>query len=399
MQHDGHRAHPVDPRRLAASAGAVGALAGLVVAGRLGWQAYQTIATTPARVGFRLSPDELAQARELLARHPAIDTHAHPGRTFVSDAEGLTWKLRLYARRRPFELRSVEAMRAGGLAAACFSAVADFPTLDAAPGGLSQVRGFSPGEALAYYRAQVANLHAAVRATGAVLVHGTSGLAAARQTGQVAAFLGVEGADFLEGDPARVHSAYADGVRVITLVHYLAGGGIGDVMTAAPVHGGLTAFGREVMGEMARVGMLVDLSHASERTVADALDVAAGPVLLTHTDIAGAGEHPRFISLDLAREVTAAGGLVGAWPAGIAVRSLGGFVDRVVRLVDLLGEEHVCLGTDMDANYRPVLESYAKLPLLVGGLLRAGMSEEAVAKVLGGNFLRVWGEVEAASRG
>ena len=247
-----------------------------------------------------------------------------------------------------------------------------------------------------YYRTQIANLHAAVTASGAVLVRDTGGLAAARRAGQVAAILGVEGADFLEGDLARVQAAYADGVRVLTLVHYLAGGGIGDVMTAAPVHGGLTPFGREVVAEMGRVGMLLDLSHASERTVADALEVAAGPVLLTHTDISGAGEHPRFVSAGLARAVTAAGGLVGAWPAGIAARSLGGFVERVVRMVDLLGEDHVCLGTDMDANYRPVLESYAKLPLLVGGLLRVGMSEQTLAKVLGGNFLRVWGEVEAA---
>ncbi len=375
---------------------ALGAAVGVGLVSRAGWRIYQSIGTPRARVGFRLAPAELAAARDLLARSPVIDTHAHPGRTFVGDAGELTWRLRLYARRRPFEPRSVAAMRTGGVTAACFCAVADFPTLDATGHGLAQVRDFDRGEALAYYRAQIGNLHMALRRSGAVLVRDTAGLAAARTAGQVAGILGVEGADFLEGDLARVGAAYEDGVRVLTLVHYRAGGGIGDVMTSPPVHGGLTPFGRDVVTEMGRLGMLVDLAHASEATAYDALEAARGPVLLTHTDVAGEGEHPRFVSLGLARAVALGGGLVGAWPAGIAAHSLAGFIRRVERLVELLGEDHVCLGTDMDANYRPVLESYAKMPLLVGGLLHGGMSETAVAKVVGGNFLRVWGEVEAA---
>ena len=74
--------------RLATAAAAAAGVAGAGMVARLGWQAYQTIGTPPARVGFRLSPDELARARELLARHPAIDTHAHPGRTFVAAPRG-----------------------------------------------------------------------------------------------------------------------------------------------------------------------------------------------------------------------------------------------------------------------------------------------------------------------
>jgi membrane dipeptidase len=213
----------------------------------------------------------------------------------------------------------------------------------------------------------------------------------ARAAGRVGAILGVEGGDFLQDDLGRVERCFADGVRVLTLVHYFRGGVIGDVMTAPPVHGGLTPFGRDVVREMNRVGLVVDLSHCSERTAYDALEVATKPLLITHTDVAEGGpDHARFVSEGLARAVAQAGGAVGAWPAGIRLGSLDDYVERIVALVELLGEDHVCIGTDMDANYKPVFETYTKMPLVVGGLLRRGLSEPAAAKVIGGNFLRVF---------
>jgi membrane dipeptidase len=92
----------------------------------------------------------------------------------------------------------------------------------------------------------------------------------------------------------------------------------------------------------------------------------------------------------LARAVFDAGGVVGTWPAGIVLRTQGDYVQAILELVDLLGEDHVAAGTDMDANCKPVFETYAKMPLLVGGLLRPGMPEEALAKLIGANFLRVF---------
>ncbi len=88
--------------------------------------------------------------------------------------------------------------------------------------------------------------------------------------------------------------------------------------------------------------------------------------------------------------IAAKGGLVGAWPAGIGIDSLSGFVDRTLELVKAVGIDHVCLGTDMDANYKPVFDNYRKLPLFVGGLAKQGLSEGDIAKIIGGNFIRVF---------
>lgn len=380
-------------RRAVVGGAATGAAAG-VGAGVVAWWAARQLGTPRAAVGFELSDDERARAVAFLDAHPAIDTHAHPGRTFVRGAEHLTWKLRLYAARGSFEDRAVVALREGRVAAACFSAVSDFPTLDARGGGLTKVRDFDPGEAWAYYLRQLANLRELVDRADVAPVLGPDDVTAARMAGAVGAILGVEGADFLDGDLGRVEQCFADGVRLVTLVHYFSGGVIGDVMTAPPVHGGLTPFGRDAVREMNRVGIMVDLSHASERTAYDALEVSAKPLLITHTDIAEDGpSHPRFVSKGLARAVAEAGGAVGAWPAGIRFGSLADYVERIVELVELLGEDHVCIGTDMDANYKPVFETYAKMPLVVGGLLRRGMGEDALAKVIGGNFLRIFAHV------
>ena len=380
-------------RRAVVGGAATGAAAG-VGAGVVAWWAARQLGTPRAAVGFELSEDELARAVAFLDAHPAIDTHAHPGRTFVRGAEHLTWKLRLYAARGSFEDRAVVALREGRVAAACFSAVSDFPTLDARGGGLTKVRDFDPGEAWAYYLRQLANLRELVDRADVAPVLGPDDVTEARMAGAVGAILGVEGADFLDGDLGRVEQCFADGVRLVTLVHYFSGGVIGDVMTAPPVHGGLTPFGRDAVREMNRVGIMVDLSHASERTAYDALEVSAKPLLITHTDIAEDGpSNPRFVSKGLARAVAEAGGAVGAWPAGIRFGSLADYVERIVELVELLGEDHVCIGTDMDANYKPVFETYAKMPLVVGGLMRRGMGEEVLAKVVGGNLLRIFADV------
>lgn len=343
-------------------------------------------------VGLRLSEEELERARRLLAAHPAIDAHAHPGRSFVRGAEGLSLKLRLFAALGAFEGETVRDMRTGGLGAVVNATVADFQVLDVAGSRLCAVRPFEEREAWNSYRRQIANLHRLTELGLMRVVRTPAELRSAR-TDVPGQLLAVEGGDFLEGRAERLADAWADGVRVITLVHFR-NNEIGDAMTEAGGHGGLTAAGVEVVREMNRLGMVIDVAHASEATVRGVLDASSDPIIASHTHVRGGRiDSPRFISRELAREIANRGGLIGTWPAGIGISSLAGFVDRIAELTDVVGVDHVCLGTDMDANYRPVLDTYARLPWLAGGLLRSGFSEEDAAKILRGNFVRLFDRV------
>ncbi len=360
-------------------------------AGGYGWLRSRT-----APIGFEISPDELARARALLAHHPAIDAHAHPGRSFVDGAENLSGLVWAYARLGSFEQKAIAEMRAGGLTAAAFAAVSDFQTLGLQGEGLAAVRNFGPGEAWASYQRQIGHLQA-LSAKGWVYPISTlADFAAAKAAGKVGALLTVEGGDFLEGKPERVALAYADGVRAITLMHYR-NNELGDIISGPVVHGRLSNAGVAVVRAMNQAGMLIDVAHASEATAMGAIRASAKPVIASHVHVQQPKlAHPRFISLALARAVAqTGGGVLGAWPAGIRIVDLKGFVDRTFELIDAVGMDHVCLGTDMDANYKPVFDSYANLPLYVAGLLQRGWQEAEVAKLIGGNFLRVFAAVQA----
>ena len=349
----------------------------------------------PAPLGFTVSADQLAAARDLLARHPAFDSHAHPGRSFVDAAEHLSGLVWAYAKLGSFEQDTIADMRAGGLAAAAFAAVADFQTLGLEGEGLAAKRAFEPGEAWASYRRQLARLQSLVGRGLVANVRASGDVALARARGKVGAMWTVEGGDFLEGRADRVAQAFADGVRSITLMHYR-NNELGDIITGPPVHKRLTDAGVAVVRAMNMVGMLVDVAHASEATAMGAIEASSRPVIASHVHVHGKLTHPRFISLELARAIVGkGGGLVGAWPAGIGITDLRGFVDRTLELVEIAGIDHVCMGTDMDANYKPVLDTYAHLPHFVAGLTQRGLVEADVAKLIGGNYLRLLAAVQA----
>ena len=353
--------------------------------------AYWLTASKSAPVGFDVSLEELARARDLLARHPAVDAHAHPGRTFVDGAENLSGLVWAYAKLGHFEPKAIREMEAGGLSAAAFAAVSDFQTLGKQGEGLATVRDFESGEAWASYKRQIGHLKA-LAARGLVYpVLVPLDVEKARAARKVGAIWTVEGGDFLEGKPERVALAYADGVRSITLMHYR-NNELGDIITGPPVHGRLTGAGVAVVKAMNAAGMLIDVAHASEATALGAIGASTKPVMASHIHVQSPSlSHPRFISRDLARAVAdTGGGVLGAWPAGIGITDLNGFVSRTFELIDVVGIDHVCLGTDMDANYKPVFDSYANLPVYVAGLLKRGLREDEAARVIGGNFMRVF---------
>jgi membrane dipeptidase len=199
--------------------------------------------------------------------------------------------------------------------------------------------------------------------------------------------LGCEGGDFLEGDLRRLEVARAAGLTVLTLVHYRVSD-IGDVQTEKPVHDGLSRFGRDVVAECNRLGIVVDCAHASLATTMAVLAASRQPVIISHGQLGYPDTtHPRLMTAPHAAAVAEAGGLVGAWPCGITSRSLADFGTEIIRLAEAAGLEHVAIGTDLDGNYRPVLTSYDQLDDLTGTLAAGGLPTARIHQILGGNAL------------
>jgi membrane dipeptidase len=368
-----------------------GAVAGVAVLAAGGYYKFKP---QPPEVGFTLTDAEMDRAMAFLKANPAIDSHAHPGRTFVREGKNLNWKLNIYRLMGTFENTAIADMNKGGMAGAVFNGVADFPLLELGDNGLTATREFEEGESWAAYRTQIENLIDLEGARIVTIARNSKEILAAQALGRQAAILGMEGADFLENDIERLQTVYEDGVRMITLIHYH-NNTLGDITTGEDLNRGLTDFGHEVVAGMNAAGIVIDASHASAKTAAQIVAASTQPVVITHSHInTPAFEHPRFISAELANSIAESGGYIGAWPAGIGINTLAGFIDRIEELVNMVGEDHVALGSDMDANYQPVLETYRKMPLVVGALFQRGYSEDVVAKFIGGNFMRVMDQVQ-----
>jgi membrane dipeptidase len=233
----------------------------------------------------------------------------------------------------------------------------------------------------------------AVAEAGAEVATSAAELNRAAGDGRTAVLLGCEGGDFLEGDLRRLEEARAAGLTVLTLVHYRVSE-IGDVQTEAPVHDGLSRFGRDVVAECNRLGIVVDCAHASFATTMAVLEASSQPVIISHGQLSYPGiAHPRLMSVQHAAAVAEAGGLVGAWPCGITSRSLADFGTEIIRLAEAAGPDHVAIGTDLDGNYRPVLTSYDQFDDLVGLLRDRGLPPHRVYQILGGNALKLLARV------
>jgi membrane dipeptidase len=285
---------------------------------------------------------------------------------------------------------AVAAAAAAGLAAVTLATVSDLRVLAPHPAkGLHASRPFLPGEALADHRRQLAGIRQVAAAAGAPVAVTAADITAAVAAGQTAVLISCEGGDFLDGTLAPLAEARAAGASSLTLVHYRVND-IGDVQTEAPVHGGLTPFGRAVVAECNRLGMIIDCAHATYATTAGVLAASTQPVMISHSHLDHASRHhPRLLSAEHARAVAAAGGLIGAWPAGVTSATLADFADEVVRLADFVGPAHVAIGTDLDGNYRPVLTSYADFAVLPELLSARGLSDADVDLVLGGSALNL----------
>ncbi|MEO7208236.1 MAG: membrane dipeptidase [Steroidobacteraceae bacterium] len=341
-------------------------------------------------LGMQLSAEQRAAGVAFLKRHASVDTHSHPGRFFLKRLTEQTPTTRAFG--EAFEDQAIADLSAGNVSATLFCAVADMRLIEMTPTqGLRAARDWTPGEAYADYRRQLAELKK-LRSNNHALIPGLTpaDIDAAHREHKTGAVFAVEGGDFIEDRLDRVHGAFHDGVRAVTLVHYHINQ-IGDIQTEAPVHNGLTALGKSIVAEMNRTGIIVDLAHATVAVTKDVLGASSKPIMISHTNIATPGvNHPRLISIEHAKLVASAGGIIGSWPSGIGQSSFSDYIDSIQRLVDTVGIDHAAIGTDMDANFKPVLSSYRDWSLIPAALLARGMHDDEAAKIMGGNFLRVF---------
>jgi membrane dipeptidase len=341
------------------------------------------------QLGMELSAAQRAAGVAFLERHASVDTHSHPGRFFLERLTDQTPTTRAFG--EAFEDQAIADLTAGNVSATLFCAVADMRLLEmTSTQGLRAARDWTPGEAYADYRRQIAELKTLLSNSALIPGLTPADIDAAHRRHRTGAVFAVEGADFIEERLDRVHEAFRDGVRAVTLVHYHVNQ-IGDIQTEAPVHNGLTVLGKSIVAEMNRTGIIIDLAHATLAVTKDVLGVSSKPIMISHTNIATASvNHPRLISVDHAKLVASAGGIIGSWPSGIGQTSFSDYIDSIQRLVDAVGIDHAAIGTDMDANFKPVLRSYRDWNLIPAALLARGMHDEEVAKIMGGNFLRVF---------
>jgi membrane dipeptidase len=204
-----------------------------------------------------------------------------------------------------------------------------------------------------------------------------------------------EGADFLEGNLAYLETARARGLVHLQLLHYRLAE-VGDISTEAPKHGGLTDFGKDIVRECNRLGILVDCAHGTSAGIEQMVDLSARPVIYSHGHVSPGmpvtwqgGAAARAIHAPLAKKLADKGGVIGLWPLWNADPNLNLYADELMRLVQAYGETHVGIGTDMDGLGRSVLPSYAEFAELPGYLSKRGLNESGIEAVLGGNYIRV----------
>ncbi|WP_233838046.1 dipeptidase [Paraburkholderia sp. ZP32-5] len=314
-----------------------------------------------------------------------IDMHSHAGHVTVSR------NLKIGANR---PLTPVSAsMRTGGMNVICLAIVTDTVVthVSADRKRFEAWRTPQPGELYQLGQEEFVRAAELVEREQLVVVTNAAMLASV-DPAKPSVIISAEGADFLEGQVDRVDEAYSrHRLRHLQLTHYRVNE-LGDIQTEAPVHGGLTDFGADVVRRCNTLGIVVDVAHGTYDLVKRAASVTTKPLVLSHTALAAhPGARSRLITADHARAIAATGGVIGVWPSSGTFRDLAGMAHGFRRMVDVVGVEHVGLGTDMLGFISPpVFRSYEQLPALGAALVSAGFSQRETELLLGGNYRRVF---------
>jgi membrane dipeptidase len=249
----------------------------------------------------------------------------------------------------------------------------------------------------------------------------------------------MENGQALENSLGALRAYYALGVRYMTLTHGK-NTDWADSATDTAAHGGLTPFGREVVREMNRLGMLVDISHVSPDVMRQVLDVSEAPVIFSHSSARALTDHPRNVPDDVLAQMAKNGGVVmvtfiplfvssetAAWGKGLEtlifnakssaemekiekdyaathgpapIATLAQVADHVEHVARVAGRDHVGIGSDFwgSTDEPSGLTDVSAFPALFAELIRRGWSDADLAKLAGGNVIRALGDAEAAAR-
>lgn len=221
-------------------------------------------------------------------------------------------------------------------------------------------------------------------------------LRAAIEAGRFAALAGLEGSHGIESDLANVRRAHERGLRMIGLVHFQASSAAYPMTVSAHDGRGLTDFGRELIGEMERLRMVVDIAHVNAAGVDEALERMTRPFVVSHTACRAVHGDSRNLTDDQIRRIADRGGVIGiaAGRTFVGRPGIAGFVDHVEHALRVGGADCVAIGSDWDGAIVPVrgMEDVTSLPHVTAELLARGHSEDVVRKFLGENALRVLSE-------
>ena len=370
-------------------------------------------------------------ALRLHRRALVLDTH-------IDTPQRLAFEEFDLATRHPDGHVDIPRMRDGGLDAAFFSIW--FPGTVTGPAAIKRALDL------------IDQVREAVRANPRDLALATSvsGIRQANAEGRIAILLGMEGGHMIDDDLRVLRNYAALGVRYLTLTHSRHTNWADSSGETSKPHGGLTSFGRDVVLELNRLGVMVDISHVSDETFEDALTVSRAPIIASHSSCRAISNNARNMTDDMLRRLAAKGGVAminfhvpflsepfraAALEASVAEKTreinkscgddescailkVGDFnrslmqsgalprvsweaiVDHIDHAVKVAGIDHVGLGSDFDGATMPLgMDDVSKLPRLTDALLKRGYSEGDIEKILGGNFLRVMERVEAIANG
>lgn len=244
-----------------------------------------------------------------------------------------------------------------------------------------------------------------------LLARTAADLREAAHDGRVALIVGVEGTDAIDGDPAVLRRLYRLGLRHVGLVHEHANefGASSQVWEAGRMRAydpekdparHLSVRGRELVAEMCQLGILVDLTHLVEPAFSEVLESVAGPVVVSHGGARGVTNSVRYLSDDQICAIAGSGGVIGASPTPLGPSQerpgLPLLLDTVDYLVELVGSDHVGIGTDFKDQvgyFPPPFANSGHTPALISALHQRGYDHTAIDLIAGGNFLRIFEQV------